>query len=401
MIIKKIWKLLSEDPSKAVKGIESPVEEKKEEPIKEEKKEIRKPSLGEQLSTLKQQSMYSSSGMPDFQVLDIYPSRDSFYRDSRIDHYHDSISRRRYPYDDDYTNECYNIKIKLSGSLLFRDSVDFYNIDRKGVINIGNEEIEKSTVDYIEIELTVEKSSYDPMNGNTPTNIELSRILVKRTLSDQSGIKTISKGSYSININPRNSIRSRFYDGYILHNIRDMFPFIKREVEENFREEVENTKYQIKIRESLKEFDSKINENSLRDCFAYALDEDEKSSISLRGIPDMNGRIYPGLNDLSKKYWEVIIAVSSERIDGGNQMIIDDKSSNILFEINEGINRLRKIYDKSKIVLNFSDYGNIKIHVFPILNLENTERKSILDKVLRDTSGSVGYLPDSESEYWR
>mgnify|MGYP001101867791 FL=1 len=115
----------------------------------------------------------------------------------------------------------------------------------------------------------------------------------------------------------------------------------------------------------------------------------------------MNGRIYPGLNDLSKKYWEVIIAVSSERIDGGNQMIIDDKSSNILFEINEGINRLRKIYDKSKIVLNFTDYGNIKIHVFPILNLENTERKSMLGKVLRDTSGSVGYLPDSESEYWR
>ena len=180
-----------------------------------------------------------------------------------------------------------------------------------------------------------------------------------------------------------------------------MFPFIKREIEDNFREEVENTKYQIKIRESLKEFDSKINENSLRDCFAYALDEDEKSSISLRGIPDMNGRIYPGLNDLSKKYWEVIIAVSSERIDGGNQMIIDDKSSNILFEINEGINRLRKIYDKSKIVLNFTDYGNIKIHVFPILNLENTERKSMLGKVLRDTSGSVGYLPDSESEYWR
>ena len=42
MIIKKIWKLLVEDPSKSDKVIDIPVEEKKEEPIKEEKKEIRR-----------------------------------------------------------------------------------------------------------------------------------------------------------------------------------------------------------------------------------------------------------------------------------------------------------------------------------------------------------------------
>ena len=366
-MIKKIWKLLSENPSKNVKNIENLVEEKEDEPIKEEKKEIRKPSLVEQLSSLKQQSMYSSSSMSDFQVVDIYPSRDSSYRDRRHGYELRNYRDRAY-YDDNYYNECYNVVIKLSGGLLFRDNRNFHSINRKGFIKIGEEEIEKSIVDEIELNLIVEKSSYDPMNCDAPTNIELSKLSVKRTVSDQSGIKTISNGSYLVDINLKNNIRSRFYDDYILHKIKDMFPYIKREIEDNFREEVENTKHQIKLRESLREFDNKINENSLRDCFAYALDEDENSSILLRGIPDMNGRIYPGLNDLSKKYWEIIIAVGSERIEGGNQMTIDDKSSNILFEVNEGINRLRKIYDKSKIVLNFSDYGNVKINVFPIID---------------------------------
>lgn len=379
-MIKKIWKLLTEDPGKPVSNPVDP--EPKVEVKPEPKEEVHVVTLQEKIISLRNisqiGSLSPSRSMSDFQILNMNKTYDRRYDDMYgnsmydrgYDRYDGSAYRTRNSYSDSY-----EVIILISGRIFFRDiypmivngelrpALDYSSC---GIMEIGEDEIEKSIVKDVTLTLTItEESRISPTDLRV--SISVTKMAVRRTLSDQSGIKSRSNNYHQIPISRR--LRSVGCDD-IMRLITQMYPDIKSSVEDNFREEVKNTKEQIRINNTLKEFDDKINENSVKDCFAYAMDEvgEESSSVELMGVTDGNTII----KDMSNKYWRVNMNMGMKR-DGNSgvtKMSINDKSLNMLFEINEGINKIKQIYDKCDITLNICDHGAIQIDIKPVIGIK-------------------------------
>jgi len=371
-MIKSIWKFLTEDPSKPVVNPPEPV---KEEVKPEPKKEIPVITLHDKILTLKNnvnQGILSptSSAMSDIQVLHVDKSYDDMY--GGFDDYgrgYDGYRRRILD-----SSNSYEIIMLISGRLFFRDihpsigndgSIPMMDNSGRGLMKIGEDDIESSFVKDITLSLTLkEDTRISPSESRV--SISVKNLSVRRTLSDQSGIKTRSNDYHQITIDNRRTRCVGYED--LIHLIRKMFPDIRETIENNFKEEVTHTKKQIKINNTLREFDDKINENSVRDCFAYAMDElgVDSCSVSLMGVKDRKNSI---VKDMSGKYWQVFIGLDTNRRNGvgDTQIKMDDKSLNILFEINEGINKIKQMYDKCKMTLNICDSGGFKIDIYPII----------------------------------
>lgn len=382
-MMKSIWKFLTEDPSKGVPNPPEPVVKKEVVPDPEVK--IPVITLHDKILTLKNNVNRgilspTSSAMSDIQVLHVdksYDDYDSGFGDmyggfDDYDRGYDGYRRRIL--DSSQRRNSYEVIMLISGRLFFRDihpsigndgSIPMMDNSGRGLMKIGEDDIESSFVKDITLSLTLkEDTRISPSESRV--SISVKNLSVRRTLSDQSGIKTRSNDYHQITIDNRRTRCVGYED--LIHLIRKMFPDIRETIENNFKEEVTHTKKQIKINNTLREFDDKINENSVRDCFAYAMDElgVDSCSVSLMGVKDRKNSI---VKDMSGKYWQVFIGLDTNRRNGvgDTQIKMDDKSLNILFEINEGINKIKQMYDKCKMTLNICDSGGFKIDIYPII----------------------------------
>jgi len=382
-MIKSIWKFLTEDPSKPVSNPEPEVEKKPE--TKPETNEsgycAHNVTLYEKLLSLKNvKTNISSTTSTYFEVLHINKKYDGY----GYDIYERSGYRTR-------SNDSYEAIVLISGNRFFRDiypmivsgelrpTIDYNSC---GIMKVGEEDIETSIVKDVTLKLTL-KEDIRLSPSNLCIDIRVDKISVRR-----SGIKTVD--FQQIDINKR--IRSVGSEE-IIHLIGNMYSDIKVCIEENFKKEVEYAKEQIRINNTLKEFDDNINKDSVRDCFAYIIDElgSNKCNIELLGITD--GRTL--IKDMSNKYWRVSFDMDTKRLKGSEitQLKITDKSLNLLFEINESITKLNQLYNKCNINLNICDDGSFQVDIRPIIEIE----RLVLSNSEIDTTGDwdINHYPFS------
>lgn len=167
-----------------------------------------------------------------------------------------------------------------------------------------------------------------------------------------------------------NFITKPLYEEELEDFIKDvLFPYIKNSIVENFRQEI--LTYNRKIIE--KDFFKKINEVTIKDAFAFVSDLIEGCSIIdanvwSESVQNKRGYIFkiPMLNNNNLTYQ------------------LNDTMINLLFELSEGINKIKIEYKELDSYINF-DNNFINIHLYPEntgLNMRSTER-----------SHAIGHLP--------
>lgn len=266
----------------------------------------------------------------------------------------------------------------------------YINDISSGVIRIDDKE---SYIKSVNLRLKISEiidSNNRISTSDTGTTYEyeshlIDSLVVNRTLIDQSinTHKSMSSNFYPIEIDVnRFGIRSRVREFDISRTISDFIGQTRRIIEDNFKKEVSYYNIKISLNKELKDFKENINEDIIGDCFAHVIDivgnDSSEHQIKFFGESVMpSGRIYT--NQPTNIYWRAAFKLKSKKENDGIEIKINDKSLDILYEITDGISKLRGFYEKCDISLNFKN-DCIHIDIKPILEtLKSSEYKNMME----------------------
>ena len=362
-ILKSVWTLLTEDPSKDIsKGSKKEVlkmDVKKEHPVvdltenpKLKKREKKEPTLIERLYALKNSTFNHS----DVIIKEI---EDNSY--NRYDYGYGG--RRRSYYDYDTNENSYIIKLQISGRTIFNRVVpDFPGLTERhimsregntdftsGILNIGDKNMKVQKINLIlkvgcDKRLLPEGTSFKEINMTFYKSEIVSLSVIRETLSGQVSIRDIGVDQRASNTDLNG----------VIFGYNDV---IKNLIVSDFERELDLHRKKDELSKIVKVFNDNINKDVLSDLFTYSFDEIGNCSIEKKNEKDYRYYV-PGIND----HWEVEISISDLRNnDSDVSFNMNEKLSNLLIEIGEAVNRIKSIYSGCNVELDMSQINNSRL----------------------------------------
>jgi hypothetical protein len=280
------------------------------------------------------------------------------YYPPKYDRYFDSYSRTKY------------VSIELDNQYFFNDGNPTISNPTMGgynkpfILSVGVDNIERTKIKKVVLFIEINKIG-DNYKFSINNDIEVERTAHCVVYDGQTtmGLSQLLSNDISSSDSFYELSVCRFRAQYVYnsinginHFLREIKDHVKDEVISHFKTEVDNLRKYVSDRKNRLQFEQSLSIDIVKDCFVELFDDNSNEVFKTEG------------NDY---YYCINIPVDFLKLPTSNNSIsLNDEATELLFNISEGSNRIRGIYDCCvNMSFDFNHNGNIngfRIDIKPI-----------------------------------
>lgn len=280
------------------------------------------------------------------------------YYTPKYDRYFDSYSRTKY------------VSIELDNQYFFNDGNPTISNPTMGgynkpfILSVGVDNIERTKIKKVVLFIEINKIG-DNYKFSINNDIEVERTAHCVVYGGQTtmGLSQLLSNDISSSDSFYELSVCRFRAQYVYnsinginHFLREIKDHVKDEVISHFKTEVDNLRKYVSDRKNRLQFEQSLSIDIVKDCFVELFDDNSNEVFKTEG------------NDY---YYCINIPVDFLKLPKSNNSIsLNDEATELLFNISEGSNRIRGIYDCCvNMSFDFNHNGNIngfRIDIKPI-----------------------------------